>query len=202
MAQSLATDKSAHTRAPEGGAALRTRRELNVGLVLGTLITLAVVVAAASLWRSLQVSREADVLKQRGQELAEQGSFGKAAAYYFRFLKLRPDDADVPVLLAEAFDRASGGGMEQKFHAIDYYYEALGKAPPEKQLSLRCRLAELLVDAGANRPTDYRRAEDVAEEILADGTCWPARCTAKFLRGARARANATNIRSVLPLRKR
>jgi tetratricopeptide (TPR) repeat protein len=125
----------------------KTRRLLNVRLLVGTLIALAILAPAAWWWRSLQVRRTAGALLERADDLAEDEDFAAASSYLLRYLELYPNDADVKVRLAQTFDR-SVKGPRGKASVVQRYQEALGVASPEQKPELRRRLAELLLEMG------------------------------------------------------
>ena len=81
-------------------------RILNVRLLVETLIVAAILAPAIYVWYSWQVKRTAAAMLERAGKLTEDKDDRAAAQYYFQYLKLRPDDAGVQVLLAESFDRA------------------------------------------------------------------------------------------------
>ena len=140
-------EPSESPRTPSRSAAKpRTRRILNVRLLVETLIIAAILGPAIYGWYSWQLKRTATAMLERAAKLTEDKDDAAAAQYYFQYLKLRPDNVDVQVLLAESFDRAAkvGGGR----NGLDFYYQALGVAPDDKQRELRCGLAEVLVQLG------------------------------------------------------
>ena len=129
-------------------------------LLVETLIVAAIIGPAAYFWYWWQVKRTADAMLERAAKLVEEKDDAAAAQYYFQYLKLRPDDADVQVLLAESYDRAAKD-MAGKPRAVEYYYQALGVAPADKQHDLHRRLAELLIELRRFVP-----AEEEARELL------------------------------------
>jgi cellulose synthase operon protein C len=138
----------------------RRRRILNLRLLVETLIVAAVIAPIAYAWYSWQVKRSAEAMLERAKNLATEKDDAAAAQYYFQYLKLKPGDADVQVMLAESYDRAAKD-MLSKQRAVEYYYEALGVAPADKQAELHRRLAELLIELRRFVP-----AEEEADELL------------------------------------
>ncbi len=138
----------------------KLRRILNLRLLVETLIVAAVIVPAAYAWYWWQVKRTADAMLVRAEKLTDEKDDAAAAQYYFQYLKLKPGDADAQVLLAESYDRAAKD-MAGKPRAIEYYYQALGVAPADKQRELHRRLAELLIELRRFAP-----AEEEAREVL------------------------------------
>jgi len=135
---------------PKKEAAVKTpvvKKAISVPLLAGTAIVLAIVWAAAYYWHSVQVARSGDVVRAQAEALAEENEWRRAAEYMYWYTRMRPDDAQARVRLAEMWDRAATHPM-QKGRAIGLYYEALGASPGEKETAIRCRLAELLFEAG------------------------------------------------------
>ncbi len=164
--------------ADRGAVRPKLKRILNLRLLVETLVVAAVVGPAVYLWYSYQVNRTADALLERARKLElEEKDYKGAADDYFQYLKLKPNDANAQILLAEAFDRAG----KDPNRAIEYYYQAIGVAPDyrpkgvtpaekdkakedtpvEKERALRRRLAELLIERGR-----FAEAEGEAREIL------------------------------------
>lgn len=153
--------KTEQTPSPERPAVRpRIRRILNLRVLVETLIVAAIIGPAVYFWYAYQVKRTADAMLERAQNLVEEKDDAAAAQYYFQYLKLKPGDADAQVLLAETFDRAAKGWAE-KPQAVEYYYQALGVAPTEKQRGLHQRLAELLIELRR-----FTSAEEEARELL------------------------------------
>jgi tetratricopeptide (TPR) repeat protein len=138
----------------------KTRRILNLRLLVETLIVAAILGPAIYLWYAWQLKRTEATMLARAEKLVEDKDDRAAAQYYFQFLKLRPDNADVQVLLAETFGRAAKG-LQEKKNAVEYYYQALGVAPPDKQRVLRRGLAELLLELRR-----FTAAEEESRELL------------------------------------
>ncbi len=136
------------------------RRVLNTRLLVETLIVAAIIGPAAYFWYWWQVKRTADAWLVQATKKTEEKDDAAASQYYFQYLKLHPDNADVQVLLAESYDRATKDVTGKK-QAVEYYYQALGVAPADKQRELRRRLAELLIELRRFGP-----AEEEARELL------------------------------------
>ena len=124
----------------------KVKRQLNVWLLVGTLIAVAALSPAAYFWHEFQVKRTAGALLSRADTLEGEEEWNKAADYLFRYLQLRPDDVDVRIRLAKTFDESITRGSSRKSRAVELYYRALGVASPEQQSALRGRLAELLLE--------------------------------------------------------
>jgi tetratricopeptide (TPR) repeat protein len=138
----------------------RIKRILNLRLLVETLVVAAVLGPAIYGWYCLQVKRTAAAMLERAAELAKNKDDAAAAQYYFQYLKLRPDDAGVQVLLAETFDRAVKD-ERGKARAVEYYYQALGVAEAGKRPELRRHLGELLLQLRR-----FASTEEEARELL------------------------------------
>jgi tetratricopeptide (TPR) repeat protein len=136
------------------------RRIINLRLLVETLIVAAIIAPAAYFWYYFQMQRTAGAMLERANKLAAENDHAAAAQYYFQYLKLKPRDVDAQILLAETFDRAAKG-TTGKAQAVEYYYQALGAAPSDKQPALRRRLAELLIELRR-----FVQAEEEARELL------------------------------------
>lgn len=147
---------------------------LNLPLLVGTLVALAILSPAAYCWHSFQLSRTADSLLEEADRLEQQGEHAKAAAYIHRYLQLRPDDAKVRVRLAKTFDK-SASDPSSKLRAINLYYRALGLSQDEiddvTRRDLRCRLAELLLEV-ARYPSAEAEADKLLEANDKDPEAW------------------------------
>ena len=122
------------------------KRQLNVRLLVGTLIAAAVLGPAAYFWREFQVKRTAGSFLERAETLENEGEWGEAAGHLFRYLQLRPDDADARIRLAETFGKSADQDFRLKPRAVNLYYRALGVASEEQQPALRSSLTELLLE--------------------------------------------------------
>ena len=138
----------------------RTMRIFNTRLLLRTLIAAAIIGPAVYFWYAVQVKRTAEAMLDRAATLVEEKNDASAAQYYFQYLKLRPNDADVQVLLAETFDRAAKDASA-KAQAVEYYYQAIGVVPADKQRDLHRRVGELLIELRR-----FVSAEEEARELL------------------------------------
>ena len=171
----------------------KTKRVLNVPLLVGTLIAAAVLGPATYAWRSYQIDRTADRFLKRADSLEEEAKalasdpkkkeeevekWGEAAGYLRFYLRLRPDEPEVWARLAETFDKSAQHGGQ--YQAVKVYYQTLGivqgseEVPADKQRALRCRLGELLLELqqgwAAIDPGQARQfgnsAQNEAEKLL------------------------------------
>ncbi len=148
--------------AKAGDSVGRTRRVLNLPLLVGSFCVLTVLGPLAYAWHAYQVGQIATALLHRADSLAAENQWQQAASYLFRYLQIRSDDADVRVRLAETFDRSAETDQEKR-QAVAQYYRALGVAPVKKQVELRQRLAELLLESGR-----FVEAEQESKKLLAE----------------------------------
>ncbi|HUT92892.1 MAG TPA: tetratricopeptide repeat protein [Thermoguttaceae bacterium] len=185
----------------EGAAWDTTRKVLNVRLLLGTFVAVVVLGVAAYVWRSYQSDRIADALMRRAETFEKAEEWEEAAECLRRYLRLRPNEAQVFARLAEVFVR-SAETIQQRTRAVELYYRALGSlgaqgedAAVDLETRLRSRLAELLVElspvqAGystaaereallllepADQQEAWRTARDAASNLPAgrpDGLWW------------------------------
>ncbi|MBN2474402.1 MAG: tetratricopeptide repeat protein [Pirellulales bacterium] len=152
------------------GRQRRTQRMLNVRLLLGTLIAMAVLGPAAYCWHAYQLGRTSAALLEEAQRREDEGDWQRAAEYLKRYLQMYPDDAEVTVRWAETWDK-SATGPGRKMAAVELFYRALGVAPAEKLPELRRRLAELQIELGQaylDQKTRFVPAETVAKSLPSD----------------------------------
>jgi cellulose synthase operon protein C len=121
-------------------------RRLNLPLLVGTLVGLAVLLPGLYLWRARQVEQSADAFAARAEALAKEGEWSQSAEYLFLYLRMRPDDQAVRVRLAETYDHLAIQRPQLR-RAVELYYQALAAAPTDQQPSLRRRLVELLLQS-------------------------------------------------------
>lgn len=137
----------------------KSRRVLNLPLLIGTLAVAAVLGPGAYFWHQRQVGRTAVAFLDQAARFEEEGNWHEAATYLLRYQRLRPDDAEAKIRLAETYDK-SAKDRWQKSVAIDRYYVAVGVAGDAKRTALRLRLAELLLEIQR-----FSQAQKEAEEI-------------------------------------
>ena len=128
-----------------------TRRELNVRLLAGSLITLAVMATVGFFWWQFQVRRTAGDLLSRAESFESQEEWGDAVVYRHRYSRLVPDDEQAQIKLAETYDKWG----RQPRQTLQLYYNAVGVAAASeasegsdikgKEPELRRRLAEILL---------------------------------------------------------
>ncbi|TWT87512.1 Tetratricopeptide repeat protein [Pseudobythopirellula maris] len=136
------TGRKDSSRARQGRMVLNTRQ------VVVTVVLIVVGMPLLHLLHGYQVHRTADAFLRRAAELEREGNHRLAAEYVDRYRRLRPQETEVVIELARAYDR-SADSPSAKNRATQYYYQALGVAGerPELKLALNLRLAELLLEA-------------------------------------------------------
>src|ERR1700751_180853 len=88
-------------------APLKTRRVLNIRILLGTFLAWMAMWIGLHYWRAYQVRRNASDLTTRAEALADEKKYEEATIYYTRYLELFPDDADARLRCAEIFEKSS-----------------------------------------------------------------------------------------------
>jgi tetratricopeptide (TPR) repeat protein len=127
-------------------AAMKTRRVLNVRILVATFVGLMALWIGGHYWRAYQVQRNAFELTKRADALAGEKKYAEAANYYERYLQLRPDDADARLKCAENFEKSS----PRSPRTIELYQHALaspkGGLTPEQRIEAQRHLCELLLN--------------------------------------------------------
>lgn len=134
------------------------RYALNVRLIAWTLGFVALFAPMAYAWHASMVDKGAVALKARAKKLKDTGDWHKAAESLHRYLRLKPDDAEVRADLAEAFGSGAVTPAE-KARAIALYADAIASQPNNSEL-LRKQM-QLLIDTG-----DFTLALERADELL------------------------------------
>ncbi|MEX2187367.1 MAG: tetratricopeptide repeat protein [Pirellulales bacterium] len=122
-----------------------TRRELNVPLLVASVVVVVVLGGSAYLWRNHQVTALADSLLDRVDQLENEEKWGAAVGYLQQYLALKPDEDQIHVRAAKVFDHDLQS-RRQRYQAAQLYYRAVGVSPQDA--TLRRRLAVLLFDSG------------------------------------------------------
>ncbi|HUY91125.1 MAG TPA: tetratricopeptide repeat protein [Pirellulales bacterium] len=142
---------------PAKQARLR-RRVLNIRLLVRSAAATAVMAILAYFWHGFQIDRNATALLDRAAQMEQSENWLGAAQSIHRFLRLRPDDVDAKIRLAEDFDQAAATTRD-KTRAVELYATAIGLAP--ERADLRNRHLTLLLESG-----DYSAALRYADEML------------------------------------
>jgi tetratricopeptide (TPR) repeat protein len=123
----------------------KTIRVLNMRLLAGTIIVLAILAPALYFWNRYQTWRSAHSFLERAGQLEDGGELRAAADYLNRYLQLYPNDGAVRLRVAKDFDRSSKDDQSKR-RAIELYYQALAYAGGDDVPATRIRLAELSLD--------------------------------------------------------
>lgn len=153
---STAEGLGAHHRAP------RLRRQLRAMPLIATLSLLALVLPGLYLWHSRQIRWGATAYLARADELTRDAKWAAAAESLFVYVRLRPDDPEGRIRLAEVYDR-SATQPQQVSRAAELYYQALAVSPTDRVAALQRRLGELLLQLDRNSA-----AEVLAKRLLAE----------------------------------
>ncbi len=163
---------------------LRKIRQGQWAFVSVAFVSVAVVATAGMFWHRFQTSRQAAALLGRADQLAENEDWDSSVEYLERYLRLRPDDADARVQLAETFGQLATDPTRQG-RAVRLY-QAAWKARPERY-DLGVRQGELLLESG-----QFDQALEITEKLLKD---------APKESGELARVEALRIRASALLRR-
>ena len=120
-------DPSPENGRSAGSRKRETRRVLNLPLLIGTLVAVAVLGPAVYFWHWYQVGNIGGAFLERANVLEEKEEWRSAASYLYRYLRLHPDNTDVQIQLAETFDDLMNGPFEDALRAC-YHDRFLGKA--------------------------------------------------------------------------
>lgn len=150
--------------------------ELNPRALAITIVGLALLLPAAFFWHQFQIHRNAGKLLTQAQRLAANDEWRDAATMYFHYLKLRPDDAQSWINLAQAVDRAAET-YNEKQKAVELYFQTITLA--SDQAELRRRLAELLLEQGKHELAEYQ-ADKLLERAPEDASGWRTKALASY----------------------
>jgi tetratricopeptide (TPR) repeat protein len=135
---------------------------INVRLLLGTILAVALAAPCLYFWHQYQVGRQATALMDRAQKLFDEEDWTRAAALLHQFLQLRPDDPQhaprAMLLRAQAFDKTAFD-RDRKQRAVSLYFQAIEANPDNTDAALR--LAELLFETAR-----YEEAATKARALL------------------------------------
>jgi tetratricopeptide (TPR) repeat protein len=139
------------------------KHRLNKRLLLGTVILVPLLGAAAYFWHAWQMKRLSGAFLERADQLEQEENWSEAATYLYRYLQVDAENAAIRIRLAKTFDKSATSRTE-KSRAIELYYRAVGLAPDRGDL--RGRLAQLLLEFGRHEAA--RQQADVLVERDAD----------------------------------
>ncbi|HEX7448638.1 MAG TPA: tetratricopeptide repeat protein, partial [Pirellulales bacterium] len=117
-------------------SAAPTRRAPNLRLLLISAVAAGLIGCAGHFWHAFQLRRNAAALLRRVERSLELGEQTVAMTRLRQYLKLRPDDADQQVRLAQLVDRTAQT-RRQKEEALQLYTLAIGFAPQNADLLRR-----------------------------------------------------------------
>ncbi len=132
---------------------------LNVPLLIGTIVALAILIPTVYFWHSYQLGRTSTIYLERADVLEQEENYQEAATYLHRYLQVNRGDVDTRIRLAVVYGKSAADNFRRKFQAIEYYSTAVGLAP--NRIDLRRTLAEFLLEM-----RQYSRAEDEANRVL------------------------------------
>ncbi len=147
---------ASNTRRPDRAG---TRRlTVNVPLLLGTVVLIAIAVPALYFWHKYRADATASTFKGRAEALVREADYDGAVSYYQKFLLTKPDDVEALLGLIDAYSHGerNRNRLEQLNQLIS---RGLGRAPDEHHL--RVTLAENLLDLGS-----FQEASDEAAKVL------------------------------------
>lgn len=180
---------SGHGPSQHAGRQVRRRRQLNVPLLVGSLVALAVIIPVTYVWHQQQLRRVSEVLLAEAERFEQAGDDQQSVDYLFRCLQLSADDGgrqrDLTVRLARALDRLHRENPD-KSTVIEWHYRAIGLDPDDDDLQVR--LAQLFLET-----KQFVLAEQQAERLLRDRDGWTA------VRRIRALARFGQLRQGRPL---
>ncbi len=111
-------------------------REWNQPLIIATVTLIVVLTPALYFWHRLQIQRQASALLSMSQKLEADQKYLDSAEYAFRYLRLRPDDGQARVHLAEVFDKGAHS-FTQVQRSTSMLKEATGIEPGNPSLHRR-----------------------------------------------------------------
>jgi tetratricopeptide (TPR) repeat protein len=132
-----------------------------VRLLVVTGVALVILLPALFFWHAWQMKSNADAFLKRAEVQEKAEKWSQAAMLVDHYLKLRPEDKEQLIRLAELRDQAAEA-PRQKLQVTLQYRLALGANPEHpKAHQMQVRLAELLLEIGR-----YAEAEDQANALL------------------------------------
>src|SRR4051794_32863212 len=87
----------------------RTKRIVNVRLLIETLFVGFIATLLSFVWYSYRTKHVAKIFEERAASLEKDGKWREAAAYLDRYLQLEPDDLDTRVRLVQAAEHSLDG---------------------------------------------------------------------------------------------
>ena len=139
------------------------QRTLSIRVLVMTFVAAVVCGGSALLIHRWQISRTAKSFLTHAQTQEQAKNWLKAAEYLERYLRLLPDDARARVRLAETYVQGADS-LARKRQAVSLHFRALGAGAADRELRLRERLAELLVETGRHLESEQEARKVLASE--------------------------------------
>jgi predicted Zn-dependent protease len=140
---------------------LQKGRRVNLPLLFASVVVLGCLSVASYFWNQSQEAKLYGALKQRASVSADQKDWGRASAYWQRYLSIAPDDFDARMSLIDAVEKRVTAPRERRRLSL-LLHEAIGRAPNnDVKVSLLVRVAENLLEMG-----DYSGAYVAALTLL------------------------------------
>jgi tetratricopeptide (TPR) repeat protein len=171
----------------------RTRRVLNVKLLLATIAIISLIGVGVHFLHQFQLANVNKALRQRADAFREDADFKNAAKYLERYLRQCPDDAAAKLSLAEIVDLDAKSITEIR-NTIALQFVAIGLCEANPDLDhklpvLRRRLIERLIEVGRFEDALGEIGSLVGPELQPDLLRNIARCRSGLLLEGRADPN-------------
>lgn len=154
------------------------KRKLNVKLVAGLALGLAVTAVIVHFVHGYQVQQNAYRLLERADRAAESKDFDRALTYYAQYLVFVPDDADTVQKYAEALDRGADT-VGERVRVVLLMEQVLRVKPREDALRLRLVTHLIVLDRLSEAIDNLRKLErtwpDRADILHKLGWCLEAK---------------------------
>jgi tetratricopeptide (TPR) repeat protein len=145
----------------------RVHRELNLRLLVITVVALFLVSAFGYGWYVLRSGKTAEAMKLRAEQLAEQEDWLAAAEHMRRYLSLRSDDESARLQMTGYYVKAADKDPAVMRQAIGVLHQTVGLIPGD--LETRRHLVRLLYRSG-----NYSSVMQAATELLGESAGDPA----------------------------
>ena len=157
MAQDTLLPRHQHTSANRSEKT-RTKRQVNLRLLLVSAVILATVCPLGYLWYAYRINKVGAALLQRASSLEQQGQWPEAAEYLSRYTQFEPTDMDARVRLVGVVEHIAATAPQQR-HLVALLYDTLGHVPDRTEL--RVKLAQQLLQL-----QDFHGAQTEAQKLL------------------------------------
>lgn len=149
------------TTTTKAAAAPKTRRIVNIRLLVISLAVAAVGGIAGWVWHHYQSNQVAGTFLQRAAVLEQEGKWPQAANYFAHYLQLEPTDTNARLRLVAAVEKSDPTGPG-RYRLVTLLYQTLGELP--KRDDLRLKLAQQLLSL-----QEFAGAKTQANKLLASG---------------------------------